>query len=40
MCWNGYGYSNLFDDCLRKDDEIIGERLNVLYGLLKEIKKG
>jgi len=31
---------NLFDECLRKDDEIISERLNVLYGLLKEIKKG
>jgi len=31
--------SILFDDCLHKDDEIISERLNVLYGLLKEIKK-
>jgi len=29
---------NLFDDCLHKDDEIISERLNVLSGLLKEIK--
>jgi hypothetical protein len=28
----------LFDDCLHKDDEIISERLNVLYELLKEIK--
>ncbi|OGS33469.1 MAG: hypothetical protein A2293_09875 [Elusimicrobia bacterium RIFOXYB2_FULL_49_7] len=28
----------LFDDTLHKDDEIISERLNVLYGLLKEIK--
>ncbi|GAF99432.1 unnamed protein product, partial [marine sediment metagenome] len=30
---------NLFDDCLHKDDEIISERLNVLHGLLKEIRK-
>jgi hypothetical protein len=30
---------NLFDDCLHKDDEIISERLNVLYDLLKEIKE-
>jgi hypothetical protein len=29
----------LFDDTLHKDDEIISERLNVLYGLLKEIKE-
>jgi hypothetical protein len=28
----------LFDDCLHKDDEIISERLNILYALLKEIK--
>ncbi len=31
---------NLFDDCLHKDDEIISERLNTLYKLLKEIKEG
>jgi hypothetical protein len=30
----------LFDDTLHKDDEIISERLNVLYGLIKEIKEG
>ncbi len=30
---------NLFDECLRKDDEIISERLNVLSGLLKELGK-
>jgi hypothetical protein len=30
---------NLFDDCLHKDDEIISERLSVLYELLKEIKE-
>jgi hypothetical protein len=30
---------NIFDDCLHKDDEIISERLNVLYDLLKEIKE-
>jgi hypothetical protein len=30
---------NLFDDCLHKDDEIISERLNVLFDLLKEIKE-
>jgi hypothetical protein len=30
----------LFDECLHKDDEIIGERLNVLYELLKQVKKG
>jgi hypothetical protein len=30
---------NLFDDTLHKDDEIISERLNVLYGLIKEIKE-
>jgi hypothetical protein len=29
----------LFDDTLHKDDEIISERLKVLYGLLKEIKE-
>jgi hypothetical protein len=29
----------LFDDTLHKDDEIISERLNVLYGLLKKIKE-
>jgi hypothetical protein len=29
----------LFDDTLHKDDEIISERLNVLYGLLKEIRE-
>jgi len=28
---------NLFDDCLREDDEIISERLNQIYGLLKEL---
>ncbi|MCP4350730.1 MAG: hypothetical protein GY795_35120 [Desulfobacterales bacterium] len=28
---------NLFDECLRKDDEIISERLNVLSRLLKEL---
>ena len=28
---------NLFDDCLHKDDEIISERLNIIFGLLKEI---
>lgn len=31
---------NLFDECLRKDDEIISERLNVLFRLLTDIKKG
>lgn len=31
---------NLFDECLHKDDEIISERLNVLYKLLQEIKQG
>ena len=31
---------NLFDRSLHEDDEIISERLNVLSGLLKEIKKG
>ena len=30
---------NLFDDCLHKDDEIISERLAILYDLLKEIKE-
>ena len=30
---------NLFDECLHKDDEIISERLHILYGLLKEIEK-
>ena len=30
---------DLFDECLRKDDEIISERLNVLAGLLKEIEE-
>lgn len=30
---------NLFDTCLHKDDEIISERLNVLYNLLKEMQK-
>jgi hypothetical protein len=29
----------LFDETLHKDDEIISERLNVLYGLIKEIKE-
>lgn len=29
----------LFDDSLHKDDEIISERLNTLYELLKKIKK-
>ncbi|MCU0639468.1 MAG: DUF6530 family protein [Candidatus Krumholzibacteria bacterium] len=29
---------DLFDTCLRKDDEIISERLNVLRGLLKDIE--
>ena len=33
------GDTDLFDDCLRKDDEIISERLNVLYSVLKEIKE-
>jgi hypothetical protein len=28
----------LFDECLHKDDEIIGERLNVLSRLLKELE--
>ncbi|MCJ7733924.1 MAG: DUF6530 family protein [Anaerolineales bacterium] len=28
---------NLFDDCLREDDEILSERLNQVYGLLKEL---
>lgn len=28
---------NLFDDCLHKDDEIISERLRVIYSLLKEL---
>jgi hypothetical protein len=30
---------NLFDDCLHKDDEIISERMNILYGLIGEIKE-
>lgn len=30
---------DLFDECLNEDDEIISERLNILDGLLKEIKK-
>jgi len=30
---------DLFEECLNKDDEIISERINVLHGLLKEIKK-
>lgn len=29
---------DLFDTCLRKDDEIISERLNVLRGLLADIE--
>jgi len=29
---------DLFDACLRKDDEIISERLNVLRGLLADIE--
>ena len=29
---------DLFDACLRKDDEIISERLNVLRGLLQDIE--
>lgn len=29
----------LFDECLRKDDEILGERLNVLKRLLSEMDK-
>jgi len=32
--------TDLFEDCLHKDDEIISERLNVLFGLLKEIQTG
>ncbi len=28
----------LFDDCLHQDDEIIGERLNVLSSLLKQLE--
>ena len=28
----------LFDDCLHKDDEIIGERLQRLAGILKELE--
>ncbi|MCF7934415.1 MAG: DUF6530 family protein [Spirochaetia bacterium] len=27
----------LFDACLHKDDEILGERMRVLYGLLKDV---
>lgn len=30
---------NLFDEALRKDDEMISERMTVLYRLLKEIKE-
>ena len=33
------GDIELFDECLHRDDEIISERLNKLYGLLKEIEK-
>ena len=29
---------DLFEECLQKDDEIISERINMLYGLLKELK--
>ena len=28
----------LFDGCLHKDDEIIGERLRVIYNLLKQLE--
>jgi hypothetical protein len=28
----------LFDECLHKDDEILGERLHILSGLLKEME--
>ncbi len=28
----------LFDDCLHKEDEIISERLHILYGLLKDLE--
>jgi len=31
--------TKLFDDCLHKDDEIISERLNTLYSLLKEFSE-
>jgi hypothetical protein len=30
----------LFEECLRKDDEIISERLNTISGLLQELNKG
>ena len=30
---------NLFDDCLSKDDEIISERLNTMFGLLQELQE-
>lgn len=29
----------LFDKCLHEDDELISERLHVMYGLLKEIQE-
>lgn len=29
----------LFDECLRKDDEILAERLNVIRGLLSDLEK-
>lgn len=29
----------LFDECLRKDDEILGERLNILRALLSDLEK-
>ena len=33
------GDTNLFDEYLHKDDEIISERLKVLSGLLKELER-
>ncbi|HSG29054.1 MAG TPA: DUF6530 family protein, partial [Candidatus Krumholzibacterium sp.] len=32
------GDIDLFDDCLRKDDELLSERLNVLRSLLNDIE--
>ena len=31
---------DLFEACLQKDDEVISERLNVLYRLITELKQG
>ena len=33
------GDINLFDECLHKDDEIIAERLNILYRLITDLRQ-